>query len=117
MIKFSQQQTSENKMARKQQNLGSYGGFSEPQRRSGGKIKWLFILLILTAFYMLYYWGTNPAYAPNWMREILPGSPVKLYQYTNSDGKVIESTRLPPNKADEAIVINRWEDKAGLLPE
>lgn len=96
----------------------NYSGLDGRRKKSGGglfKFKYLLIVIALCFVYLVYLWVSNPAYAPGFVRDILPNTPQRLFQYTNAEGVVVESPVAPPGNSD-VIVINRWTNIDNILP-
>lgn len=104
-------------MARREVIGHNYSGFStqKPKKKGSGKLKILLILILAAIIYLVYFWVTNPSYAPGLVRDILPNAPERLYQYTDSDGN-IQSSPTPPPGVRDYQVISRW-DNENLIPQ
>lgn len=98
----------------------NYSGFDNRRGKKGGgklfKFKYLLVLAALCFGYLIYIWVSNPAYSPSFVRDILPNTPQRLFQYTNNDGDVVESPVAPPGNT-EYVVINRWTNAQNVLPK
>ena len=87
---------------------------SSSSRRSHNLRPAILPVLVIAALGLLGYWYFNPQSAPGWLRDFIPEAPVRLYKWTDSQGK-LQYSNSPPAEGVSYEMVDYWEN-ANVIP-